>query len=71
MSTPFIAGFASYVGTYLRTTEPDAIKNAINGHVTKHIVTNAKTIDNNLPYDNLEEAQKHIREAWKSLRYQN
>ena len=68
MATPFIAGFASYVGTYLRTTDPDAIKAAINGHVSQHIVTNAKSANNNLPFDNLEEAQEHIREAVKFLR---
>ena len=67
MATPFIAGFASYVGTYLRTTDPDAIKAAINGHVSEHVVTNAKSQFNNLPFDNLAEAQKHIREAIKFL----
>jgi len=67
MATPFVAGFASYVGTYLRTTNPDEIKNAINGHASLHVVTNAKSQFDNLPYDNLAEAKKHIAETLKFL----
>ena len=67
MATPFIAGFASYVGTYLRTTDPQEIKNAINGHASEHVVTNAKSQNDNLPYDNLKEARQHIADSLKFL----
>ena len=50
MATPFIAGFASYVGTYLRTTSPKSIWTAINRAATLNVVTNAKTKNDNLPY---------------------
>jgi len=67
MATPFIAGFASYVGTYLKTTNPDEIKKAIDGHATLNVVTNAKSEHNNLAFDNLAEARKHIAESLKFL----
>jgi len=57
MATPLIAGFASYVGTFLGTTDPDTVKAAIDKFASLHVVTNAKTDENNLPYDVLTKEQ--------------
>ncbi|MCP3686479.1 MAG: S8 family serine peptidase [bacterium] len=60
MSTPFVAGFASYVATYLKTTDPAKIKAAIDAASTHQVVTNAKTAHNNLPYDHLADTLKYL-----------
>jgi subtilisin family serine protease len=51
MATPFIAGYASYIGLILNTTDPQLIKDEINRRATKGIVTDALSSANNLPYD--------------------
>jgi subtilisin family serine protease len=53
MATPFIAGYASYIGLYLNTTDPQMIKNEINRRATKGKVTNSLSAANNLPFDGL------------------
>ncbi len=67
MSTPFIAGFASFVGSYFRTADPQKVKEAINKFATQGVVTNAKTTANNLPYDDLAAIGKEFRERLKFL----
>ena len=66
MATPFIAGFASYVGSYLRTTNPDDIKTAINNASSKNVIKNSKSENNNLPYDTLSE-KNHLADMYKFL----
>lgn len=51
MATPFIAGYASYVGCHLNTTNPKRIENYINLASTKNIVKDSLSKENNLPYD--------------------
>lgn len=56
MATPFIAGFASFIGTYIKSTNPDDIKNAIDKYASKNVITNSKTAKNNMPWDNLNQS---------------
>jgi hypothetical protein len=51
MSTPFIAGYASYIGSFLNSTNPQEVIDEINKRATKGIVTNALSAANNLPFD--------------------
>lgn len=68
MATPFVAGFASYVGTYLETTDPDVIAKAINDHSSKHKVKNSKSANDNLPFDNLVELDAQLEIIKNSLK---
>jgi len=61
MATPFVAGFASWVGTFIGSTDPTAIKTAINSHVSFGVVTNAKSANNNLPYDVVNQAKDFLK----------
>jgi subtilisin family serine protease len=50
-STHIVAGFASAIAGVEGLTSPSDIRAAVNRHITKNVVTNAKSINNNLPYD--------------------
>ena len=51
MSTPIVAGFASAIAAAEGLKSPSDIKAAINRHITKNAVKDAKSENNNLPYD--------------------
>jgi hypothetical protein len=68
MATPFVAGYASFVGAYLRTTNPDEIKKAIDSHASLNVVTNAKSANNNLPYDDWKKINEKYVETLRFLK---
>ena len=51
MATPIVAGFASAIAASEGLSKPSDIRAAINNHISKNTVTNAKSTNNNLPYD--------------------
>jgi subtilisin family serine protease len=59
MATPFVAGFASYIGTILheelkRVPTPDEIKFAVQCNGDQDSITDAKTVNGNvLPFDDM------------------
>jgi serine protease len=61
MATPFFAGFASYIAVSNGLKKPDDIRAALKNYLTLNVVTNSRSVNNNLPYDGASNFEQNLR----------